>query len=34
MAEGDQDLILDDSEKSVDEIQKAREMAIAGAGED
>ena len=34
MAEGDQDLILDDSEKSVDETQKAREMAIAGAGED
>lgn len=34
MDEGDQDLILDDSEKSVDEIQKAREMAIAGAGED
>lgn len=34
MAEGDQDLILDDLEKSVDEIQKAREMAIAGAGED
>lgn len=34
MAGGDQDLILDDSEKSVDEIQKAREMAIAGAGED
>lgn len=34
MAEGDQGLILDDSEKSVDEIQKAREMAIAGAGED
>ena len=34
MAEGDQDLILDDSEKAVDEIQKAREMAIAGAGED
>ena len=34
MAEGGQDLILDDSEKSVDEIQKAREMAIAGAGED
>ena len=33
MAEGDQGTILDDAEKSVDEIQKARELAVAGAGE-
>ena len=33
MAEGDQGMILDDAEKSVGEIQKAREMAVAGAGE-
>ena len=33
MAEGDQGVILDDAEKSADEIQKARELAVAGAGE-
>ncbi len=29
MAEGDQGVILDDAEKSADEIQKARELAVA-----
>ena len=34
MAEGDQGVIADDAAKSVDEIQKARELAVAEAGED
>lgn len=34
MAEGDQGAIADEMGKSVDDIQKARELAVAGAGED